>query len=67
MADTQFLDDISDLLEDSENTTSERRGRKTKKRKWREIEVIKEKQRLRRELIEYNEFTYEDDIAAIFA
>jgi hypothetical protein len=64
MAESQFLDD---LLEDDENTTSERRGRKTKKRKWREIEVIKEKQRLRRELIEYNEFTYEDDIAAIFA
>jgi len=67
MADVQFLDDLSELLEDSENTTSERRGRKTKKRKWREIETIKEKQRLRRELIEYNEFTYEDDIAAIFA
>ena len=67
MAETQFLDDISDFIEESENTTSERRGRKTKKRKWREIEAIKEKQRLRRELIEYNEFTYEDDIEEIFA
>ncbi|PAJ72838.1 hypothetical protein CJF42_18995 [Pseudoalteromonas sp. NBT06-2] len=66
MADTQFLDNLSDLLEDSENTSPERRGRKTKKRKWREIEEIKEKQRLRRELIEYNEFTYEDDIEAVF-
>jgi len=67
MAESQFLENLSDLLEDDENTISERRGRKTKKRKWREIEAIKEKQRLRREFIEYNEFTYEDDIAAIFA
>ena len=67
MTDTQFLDNLSDLLEESENTNIERRGRKTKKRKWREIEAIKEKQRLRRELIEYNEFTYEDDIEEIFA
>ena len=54
MTDNNYAE-FDDILEENENPAQERKVRKTKKRKWREIETIKEKQRLRREFIEYNE------------
>ena len=39
---------------------------KERKRKWREIETIKEKQRLYRELSEFNNSNLESDFIAVF-
>ena len=39
---------------------------RTKQRKWREIEEIKERQRMRRELVDYNSDDLELQLAEIF-
>ncbi|MBQ4844062.1 DUF3545 family protein [Pseudoalteromonas sp. MMG013] len=48
------LDDMIELLEGPE--TKKRASQKSKKRKWREIEALKDKQRLRKELQELDYF-----------
>ena len=49
------LNDILDILEVPD--TTRKTSQKNKKRKWREIEAIKDKQRLRKELQELDFFT----------
>jgi hypothetical protein len=44
------LNDIVEMLEGADSTT--KTSQKNKKRKWREIEALKDKQRLRKELQE---------------
>ncbi|WP_236701234.1 DUF3545 family protein [Thalassomonas viridans] len=46
-------EEFDDIYGDDESLTEQRKNNKTRKRKWREIEAIKEKQRLRRELAEF--------------
>ena len=53
------LNEIIEILEGSD--TSKKTPQKNKKRKWREIEAIKDKQRLRKELQELDYFA--DSIA----
>ncbi|CAD2225632.1 conserved hypothetical protein [Pseudoalteromonas sp. 3J6] len=53
------LNEIIEILEGSD--TSKKTSQKNKKRKWREIEAIKDKQRLRKELQELDYFA--DSIA----
>ena len=48
------LNEIIEILEGSD--TSKKPSQKNKKRKWREIEAIKDKQRLRKELQELDYF-----------
>lgn len=48
------LNEILEILEGSD--TSRKTSQKNKKRKWREIEAIKDKQRLRKELQELDYF-----------
>lgn len=48
------LDDIIEILEGPE--PKKRASQKSKKRKWREIEALKDKQRLRKELQELDYF-----------
>ncbi|ALQ55759.1 MAG: hypothetical protein ACI9H9_002508 [Pseudoalteromonas tetraodonis] len=48
------LNEIIEILEGSD--TSKKTSQKNKKRKWREIEAIKDKQRLRKELQELDYF-----------
>ncbi|NOU52120.1 DUF3545 family protein [Pseudoalteromonas sp. JBTF-M23] len=48
------LDDILEILEGPE--TTKRTSQKKQKRKWREIEALKDKQRLRKELQELDYF-----------
>ncbi len=48
------LNEIIEILEGSD--TSKKTSQKNKKRKWREIETIKDKQRLRKELQELDYF-----------
>ena len=60
---SQF-NDVSEF--DSEPAPRAKRQRQ-KQRKWREIEEVKERQRLRRELIEYNVVDMEHQIAMIFS
>ncbi|MEM6982402.1 MAG: DUF3545 family protein [Pseudomonadota bacterium] len=48
------LNEIIEILEGSD--TSKKTSQKNKKRKWREIEAIKDKQRLRKELLELDYF-----------
>ncbi|WDD97844.1 MULTISPECIES: DUF3545 family protein [Thalassomonas] len=45
-------EEFDDIYGD-ESLTEQKKNNKTRKRKWREIEAIKEKQRLRRELAEF--------------
>jgi hypothetical protein len=49
------LDDIIAVLEGPE--TQKRTSQKKQKRKWREIEALKDKQRLRKELQELDYFS----------
>ncbi|ASM48905.1 hypothetical protein PESP_a0683 [Pseudoalteromonas espejiana DSM 9414] len=49
------LNDVVEILEGPD--TTRKTSQKNKKRKWREIEAIKDKQRLRKELQELNFFT----------
>ncbi|MCQ8878054.1 MULTISPECIES: DUF3545 family protein [Pseudoalteromonas] len=53
------LDDILEILEGP--STTKKTSQKNKKRKWREIEALKDKQRLRKELQELDYFA--DNIA----
>ncbi|WDE14604.1 DUF3545 family protein [Thalassomonas haliotis] len=46
-------EEIDDIYGDEASLTEQKKNTKTRKRKWREIEAIKEKQRLRRELAEF--------------
>lgn len=48
------LNEIIEILEGSD--TSKKTSQKNKKRKWREIEAIKDKQHLRKELQELDYF-----------
>ncbi|GLX76945.1 hypothetical protein tinsulaeT_02850 [Thalassotalea insulae] len=49
----QYFQDDTEYLEQKSMTKS-----KTRKRKWREIESIKEQRRLRRELAQYDLYSY---------
>ena len=60
---SQF-DDLSEL--ETEQPPQVKRQRQ-KQRKWREIEDIKERQRMRRELVDYNVVDIDSELAAIFA
>ena len=60
---SQF-DDLSEL--ETEQPPQVKRQRQ-KQRKWREIEDIKERQRMRRELVDYNVVDMDSELAAIFA
>ncbi|WP_409423865.1 DUF3545 family protein [Pseudoalteromonas sp. RW-H-Ap-1] len=56
------MDSLNDILEILEGpNTTRKTSQKNKKRKWREIEAIKDKQRLRKELQELDYFA--DSIA----
>ncbi|MDC3213403.1 DUF3545 family protein [Pseudoalteromonas distincta] len=56
------MDSLNDILEILEGPdTTRKTSQKNKKRKWREIEAIKDKHRLRKELQELDYFT--DSIA----
>ena len=56
------MDSLNDKLEILEGpNTTRKTSQKNKKRKWREIEAIKDKHRLRKELEEYDYLT--DSIA----
>ncbi|ATG57215.1 DUF3545 domain-containing protein [Pseudoalteromonas sp. 13-15] len=51
------MDSLNDILEILEGPDEKRKtSQKNKKRKWREIEAIKDKQRLRKELEEFDYF-----------
>jgi hypothetical protein len=51
------MDSLNDILEILEGPdTTRKSSQKNKKRKWREIEAIKEKHRLRKELQELDYF-----------
>ena len=51
------MDSLNDILEILEGPDEKRKtSQKNKKRKWREIEAIKDKQRLRKELQELDYF-----------
>lgn len=50
-----------DVYEDEDLTRSDKKGKVTasnKKRKWREIELIKEQRRLRRDIAIYDNYSY---------
>ncbi|NQZ26722.1 MAG: DUF3545 family protein [Colwellia sp.] len=48
-----------DVLAEDELTRPDKKGRgKTQKRKWREIEVIKEQRRLRRDIAAFEQYSY---------
>ncbi|NQY49378.1 MAG: DUF3545 family protein [Colwellia sp.] len=48
-----------DLLAEDELTRPDKKGRgKAQKRKWREIEVIKEQRRLRRDIAAFEQYSY---------
>ncbi|MBQ4798399.1 DUF3545 family protein [Pseudoalteromonas sp. MMG006] len=52
------MDSLNDILEILEGPdTTRKTSQKNKKRKWREIEAIKDKHRLRKELEEYDYLT----------
>jgi len=52
------MDSLNDILEILEGpNTTRKTSQKNKKRKWREIEAIKDKHRLRKELEEYDYLT----------
>ena len=52
--DTDVLDD-----DDNELTRPGKKGQaKQRKRKWREIEVIKEQRRLRRDIADFEQYSY---------
>jgi hypothetical protein len=52
--DADVLDD-----DDSELTRPDKKGQaKQRKRKWREIEVIKEQRRLRRDIAAFEQYSY---------
>ena len=56
------MDSLNDILEILEGPdTTRKTSQKNKKRKWRDIEAIKDKQRLRKELQELDYFA--DSIA----
>ena len=50
------LYEMEELFNEETNTLSNKINIQCTKRKWREIENFKEKQRLRRELLEYNQY-----------
>jgi hypothetical protein len=47
--------DIEQLLQSVNQQAQRGKHKRAKQRKWREIESLKERQRMRRELLEYNE------------
>jgi len=52
--DTDVLDD-----DDNELTRTDKKAQaKQRKRKWREIEVIKEQRRLRRDIADFEQYSY---------
>ncbi|GAW96147.1 MULTISPECIES: DUF3545 family protein [Colwellia] len=49
----------ADLLADDELTRPDKKGKaKERKRKWREIEAIKDQQRLRRDIAGFEQYSY---------
>ncbi|WP_157466282.1 DUF3545 family protein [Colwellia sp. MT41] len=49
----------ADLLADDELTRLDKKGKaKERKRKWREIEAIKDQQRLRRDIACFEQYSY---------
>ncbi|MFC0120356.1 DUF3545 family protein [Pseudoalteromonas xiamenensis] len=57
------LDDLFELLEGS--GTAKRTSQKNKKRRWREIEALKDRQRLRKELEDLDIFADNIDLESI--
>ncbi|MFC3033403.1 DUF3545 family protein [Pseudoalteromonas fenneropenaei] len=57
------LDDLFELLEDPE--TTKRTSQRSKKRRWREIEALKDRQRLRKELQELDIFADSVDLEGL--
>ncbi len=53
--DLDLLDDIDELQGGDTRTRSKS---KMRKRKWREIETIKEQRRLRRDLADFEQYSY---------
>jgi len=53
--DLDLLDDIDELQGGDTRTKSKS---KMRKRKWREIETIKEQRRLRRDLADFEQYSY---------
>lgn len=50
------LDEVEEYASEEANILSSKMNIKNCKRKWREIENFKEKQKLRRELLEYSAY-----------
>ena len=49
----------ADVLAEDELTRPDKKGQvKTRKRKWREIEMIKEQRRLRRDIAAFEQYSY---------
>lgn len=57
------LDDLFDLLEDS--GSAKRSSQKNKKRRWREIEALKDRQKLRKELQDLDMFADTIDLESL--
>ncbi|MBS3797487.1 MULTISPECIES: DUF3545 family protein [unclassified Pseudoalteromonas] len=55
------MDSLNELIKILEGPEAKKTSGRNKKRKWREIEALKDKQRLRKELQELDLFS--DDIA----
>lgn len=48
-----------DLAEDTDDlTVANKKNTKSRKRKWREIELLKEQKRFQKEMLSYDEYTY---------
>ncbi|MGJ8693153.1 MAG: DUF3545 family protein [Thalassotalea sp.] len=50
------FDDFEDELNDNQSEYEAKKNTKQSKRKWREIDNIKEQQRLRKELLAFDEY-----------
>lgn len=56
MKNYEWDEDITSL--DDDFVIEQRKNKKDRRRKWREIETLKEEQRLRKELEKYNQYSY---------
>jgi len=53
-----LLDDIESIAELSELDKDSKSKARVQKRKWREIEALKEQRRMKRELSHYEQYSY---------
>ena len=56
MKNYEWDEDISSI--DDDFVIEQRKNKKDRRRKWREIESLKEEQRLTKELEKYNQYSY---------